>query len=138
MVLLTSPVPAELVEAVLGRLATIPGLTVLDGQVSSTPAGAYAVFYDDAPRLTSRSLDGTSNRASTTFYVVCAGRDPGETRWVVSQVLGALVNWRPLPSRSSSWLTLVPNGAPLLPDESVAGDVRFSQTLTFRHTTTRS
>lgn len=127
-----------LADLVLDRLRTLPDLEVLDGEVTQTPLGAYVVFYDDAPRLTSRSHAGVANRLGWRFQTVCAGRDAAETRWVVGQVLGSLANWRPLPDRSASWIVPQPDGAPILRDDSVAGDTRFSQTLTFRLTTTRS
>lgn len=128
----------ELADLVLGRLRTLQRITVLDGEVKETPTGSYVVFYDDAPQLSSRNLAGVANRFAWRFQTVCVGRDAAETRWVVGQVLAALTNWRLLPDRASSWITPQSDGAPILRDDSVAGDIRFSQTLTFRLTTTRS
>ncbi|GAA1436307.1 hypothetical protein GCM10009616_35770 [Microlunatus lacustris] len=125
-------------DLVLDRLRMLPRIEVLDGEVKKTPAGAYVVFYDDAPRLSSRTLAGRANRAAWRLQTVCVGRDAAETRWVVGQILSTLTNWRPLQDRAASWITPQSDGAPILRDDSVAGDIRFSQTLTFRLTTTRS
>lgn len=125
----------QLAAAVLARLRGMRGVAVLDGVVSSTPPGPYVVFYDAAPRLTARSLAGVANRLGWTFQLVCAGRDPDETRYLVGLALGLLKNWRPTAERAASWLVPVPDGAPIITDESVPGDTRFSQTLTFRLTT---
>lgn len=131
------PAVEQLAEVVLERLGALPGLTVLDGGVPVTPPGAYVVFYGAAPALTATRLAGTASSLRWTFQLVCAGRDAAEVRHVVELVLASLTNWRPA-GRETSWLSPQPDGAPILRDDSVPGDIRYSQTLTFRLTTTRS
>lgn len=127
----------ELPDIVLARLGAT-GETVLDNEVKATPPGRYVVFYDEAPRLRPSGTGGDFRRQSWTFRTVCVGRDAGETRHVVRLVHALLVGWRPRPTDSATGAIVpVADGAPILRDDSVPGDIRFSQTLTWRVASSR-
>lgn len=130
------PTTVDLAGDVLARLGGISGLSVLDSDVSVTPAGAYAVFYDDAPGLPIDRLVGSPGRLGWTFRVVVAGRDGNECRYFAGLVLDRLTGWR-LPS-AGSLIRPMPDGAPMIRDDSVRGDIRFSLTLVFRVSANRS
>lgn len=129
----------DLYALVRGRLERST-TTVLDGEVPPSMAACqYLVFYDDAPRLRPGALTSDFRRQGLRFRIVCAGRDAGEVRDATSWTLTRLAGWRPLPDdRTVGAIGTVPDGAPILPDRSVPGDVRFSQTLVFTVATTRS
>jgi hypothetical protein len=130
--------PAAISSAVLTRLATISGLTVLDGEVKTTPPGPYVVLYDQPPSLSTRRMSGQQTHMDWNGLLICAGRAPGEVRWVVGQVIAKLTNYRITSNRDTGWLVYRPEGAPMLPSDAVPGDIRFSQTLPFSLSTNRS
>lgn len=128
----------DVVPPILARLRR-PTTDVLDGGVDETPAGQYLVLYTDAPRVRNGRLAGEFLRQLLGFRTVCAGRDAGEARDAASWALSRLAGWRPIPGDLTvGKLAPVPDGAPILPDRSVPGDVRYSQTLVFHLATTRS
>lgn len=103
------------------------------------PASQYVVVYTDAPRLTPGALSADFRRQGLGFRVVCVGRDAGEARDATSWALSRLAGFRPIPTdRTTGKLAPVPDGAPILADRSVPGDIRYSQTLVFNLATTRS
>lgn len=128
----------NLAGVILTRLETMPGTTVLDSEVRTTPAGAYVVFYDETPAHWSNNLSGGLNRMGYEFRLVCVGKSPAQCRNTVRLAAGLLAGWRFDNSQQSSWLIEVPEGAPIIPDRSVPEDVRYSQTLHYRLTTSRS
>lgn len=135
----------DVVPLVLAQLAR-PQTTILDGGFSRNasgqpvlPAGEYIVLYTDAPQLTPGRLTSDYRRQMLAFRPVCVGRDAGEARDAASWALSRLSGWRPLPGDLTvGKLAPVPDGAPVLPDRSVPGDIRYSQTLVFHLATTRS
>ncbi len=127
----------DIIGLVLTRI-TRPQTTILDGEVKTTPAGEYVVIYTDTPRLSGR-LSADYAKQLLRWRAMCVGRNAGEARHVASWVVSRLVGWRPVPEdRTVGVVAPIPDGAPVLPDRSVPGDVRFSQTLVFTLTTTRS
>lgn len=122
---------------IIGRLRTITDIEILDCYVPKKPPDAYVVFYDDAPEQYPSRAVAVADRARYLFRVVCVGRDANETRSVVAKVQAMLTNWR-IPNTNASWLSPQPDGAPILRDDEVASDIRFSQTLVYAVHTSRS
>lgn len=127
----------DLADALLARLRTVPGVTVYDTIVPDTPAGDYVKFTDNAPRHWSNNLGGEANRLGYQFTVMVVSISPDGLRSSTRFVANALLNWRATTGRDTSWVAEVETG-PMIPDESVPGDTRLSQTLRYRITTSRS
>lgn len=122
------------------RLGTLPAdkIAVYPGVVPKTPATAYVAYYPEGG-------NGASDRASWSprvlnwgFRAVCVGADPETCLWVVDQTRDLFDAYWPDTDPASGPLVEDPIGAPMLPDTSVPGDTRYSITLRFTLTTTRS
>lgn len=130
-----------LAQTTLARLQTLPSnkITIYEGRVPTTPASAYIAYYpgggnchDDGRQAQSQSaLDWSA-------MFVCCGSDPQQCLWVVDQMRALLYGWSPDTSESATPFIEVVLGNPVLPDDSVPLDVRYSFTLQFILTTTRS
>lgn len=123
---------------VLARLNTLPNVSVYDSKVPSTPGGLYVVFYGNSGHSVSTSMAGTSDSLTWTFYVIVAGTLPAQVRSGVDRVRTALTGFRLDAAAWAGPLNEVDLQAPMLRDDSVENDVRFSQTLYFRLSTSRS
>lgn len=128
----------DLAQLVTDRLNGQAGYAVHRGGLADSPTGAYLVLQFGAGSLTSRRLDGQARLLRWTFRAVCAGRSDVQVLNTVDRVRARLAGWRPLPGRASGALVELELDPPLLRDDSVPNDVRYSLTLTYRLTTPRS
>ena len=133
--------PSELVLSndLLTRLkADTPWFKVYDGDVPSTPAAGYCVVYPQAGAVSSDRLGYRPTGLAWDALIVCAGTSRSQVFDVVGAIRGRLVGWRPYPAdKTTGRLVEVPVRAPLI-KETVAGTIRYSLTLQFRLSTTRS
>ena len=111
------------------RLKGGDGYTAYDGTVPSTPVGAYAVFYPVAGVFSQGRHGGGQYGYMWGFRVVCAGSSRAQTLGTVKRVRQRFLNYQLDPSPGSSPLREDDVVAPLLRDDSVPSDIRFSQTL---------
>lgn len=118
---------AALVEA----RAASPAYTVHRGQVTGSPAGGYVVLYFSGGHSFATRLVATPDRLRWTFRAVCAGYSDRQALNTADLVRARFAGWRPLGEHGPR-LFQVDDEAPLLRDDSVPNDVRFSLTLTFR------
>jgi hypothetical protein len=126
---------ADLIEA---RAKTYPGFYTYRNQIATRPDRNYVVLMYSAGITYPRNLAGSANTLLFRFRAMCVGYSDGDCLWVADKIRGLFTNWRPLEDRAASWLTEEQDDAPVLRDESMINDVRFSLTLRFRITTTRS
>lgn len=118
---------AALVEA----RAASGSYTVLRGQVAETPAGAYVVLYFTGGHSFATRLVARPDRLRWTFRAVCVGESDEQALNTADLLRARFAGWRPLGPHGPQ-LVEVDDAAPLLRDDSVPNDVRFSNTLTFR------
>lgn len=130
----------DLADLVTTRLVGQPGYGVHRGVVLTTPLAAYVVLYFGGGAPTGARLDGQARRLRWSFRAVCAGRSDAQALETVDRVRARLAGWRPLPDQPSAGrLVEADLDAPLIRDDSVPNDVRYSVTLTFTlYTTDRS
>jgi hypothetical protein len=127
-----------LADLVLARLRSTAKFATFDGEVPDTPPGAYVVFYGDTGAARRERYAGPAKALTWGFYAVCAGFSPAQVRNTVDLVRGLLTDWRPLADRDASPLNEADIAADMLRDSSVPSDIRYSQTLRYNLTTTRS
>jgi hypothetical protein len=126
----------SLSKIVLGVLEELPNLDVYDSQVPDTPPQAYAVFYPGAGSIYPVRLADLGSRLDWDCRVVCCGRTPGQARRAADQTRAALSG-----RRLDGGLVLVEDrnlNAPMLRDDTVPSDIRFSHTLRFKTSAARS
>ena len=127
-----------LAEQAWQRLNTTPGLTAYDGKVTTTPPGGYAIYYPTAGRHYGDRTGAVLSSARWGFRVVCAGFSRAQVLGTVKRVRERFAGYPLDPSPAADPLMEEELDAPLLPDVSVPNDTRFSQTLGFYLTTSRS
>lgn len=120
-----------LAEQAWQRLSATVGFSSFDGVAPSTPPGAYAVYYPSAGAYVRERHGGTQSGYRWAFRVVCAGSSRAQVLGTVKRVRARLLNYPLDPSPASSPLQEDEFEAPLLRDDSVPSDIRFSQTLLF-------
>lgn len=126
---------ANLVEA---RARTGTGFLTYRGQVPTKPAQGYVSLYFGGGVNFADRLYTVSNNLTWSFRAVCVGFTDDQCLYVVGKVRDLFTNWRPVDDRSAGWFTEAPDDPPLIRDDSIADDVRFSITPRFTITTTRS
>jgi hypothetical protein len=127
----------SLSKEVLAILDALPNQDSYDSQVPDTPAQGYTVFYPGAGTSFGDRLSDLKSKLEWDFRVVCAGRSPGQARRVVKQTRAGLTGVRIDEGR----VLIVEDrrlNAPMLRDDAVPAEVRFSQTLRFKASATRS
>jgi hypothetical protein len=130
------PAVLDLADLVAARAAG-DGYTVYRGAVPEKPPGAYAVLYFGAGSSYGTRLAGRPDELRWTFRVVCAGYSERQVLNTVDLVRARLTGFRLLDA-NGPMLTELEDDPSLLRDDSVASDIRFSFTLTYRLHTTRS
>lgn len=131
--------PRDLAAAVTTRARTSTHfLTYRPGEVVDRPAKGYVVLYfgGGAP-FPDRQASG-ANRLRWTFRAKCVGYTDDQCLLVADKVRDLLLHWSPDPGPSADWLTEVDDDPPLLRDDSVSSDLRYSITPVYTLTTARS
>jgi hypothetical protein len=121
---------ADLVE---GRSRTASEFLTYRGLIAERPAKGYASLLFGAGSPFGDRLTGTANAFSWSFRAVCVGYSDAQCLYVAEKFDALFVNWRPL--GSGPWFTRTPDDPPVLKDDSVAEDVRYSLTLRYTITT---
>jgi hypothetical protein len=112
--------------------------TVYLASVPDKPPSGYVTVYPGVGNAHADNM-ATDGRVRWTCRLVCSGFGPQQTLDVVDSVRARLTGWAPYPDTPSAGrLFEVDEDAPLLPDDTVPGDTRFSLTLTYRLYTNRS
>ncbi len=128
--------PRALAAAVTARCQSSTFLTYGQGQVEDRPVKGYTVLYYGSGAPFGDRHSGGANRLRWTVRAKCVGYTVDQLLFVAEQVRSRLLGWSPDPDLSAGWLAEVDDDPPVLPDDSVAGDVRYSLTLTYTLTTT--
>lgn len=126
---------ADLIEA---RAKTDTTFLTFRGQIFTRPSRNYVMLSFNAGITYPEALAATSDTLLWRFRAMAVGWSDTECLWVADRVRNLYTNWRPLASRAASWVTEEQDDAPVLRDESMINDVRYSLTLRFRFTTPRS
>jgi hypothetical protein len=130
--------PYSLAELLLARLTGTPGLAVYDAQIATNPPNTgWVIVYPGAGTPATTRLAPVATDLVWDATVVCCGRSRSQCLNTVSIVRSRLLGVRLDNARSSGRLTEEPAG-PLLPDESIPAEPRFSLTLRYTSTHTRS
>lgn len=113
--------------------------TRIDTFVGNGPDKAtrdYVVLYPSRSKLASSRQSGSQGDHRFTLRAVCVGLyKPSNCLRVVNLVSALFCNWSPVPDEDTSWLEEMDDDPPLLRDDSVPGDVRYSLTLRYTLTT---
>lgn len=74
------------------RVESVPTLAVFDTQIEpgEERPPLYVVLFDQTPRDALYALDARSKQSIHTYPLMAVGSSPGEVRWVIGQVSGAL------------------------------------------------
>lgn len=121
---------ADLVEA---RSRTSSSFLTYRGLISERPSKGYASLLFGAGSPQGDRLVGTATAFGWSFRAVCVGYSDAQCLYVAEKFDALFVNWRPL--GSGPWFTRTPDDPPVLKDDSVSEDVRYSLTLRFTITT---
>lgn len=121
---------ADLVEA---RSKTATEYLTFRGLISSKPAKGYAALLFGAGSPYGDRLVATSNAFRWSFRAVCVGYSDAQCLYVAEKVDAKFVDWRP--NGVGPWFTRTPDDPPVIKDDSVAEDVRYSLTLRYTITT---
>jgi hypothetical protein len=121
---------ADLVEA---RCRTSSSFLTYRGSIPAKPEKNYAVLMFGAGSPVGDRLAGSVNALAWSFRAMCVGYTDGQCLYVVEKLDALFIGWRPLAS-NGSWFSRTPDDPPVLKDDSVLGDVRYS--LTARYTLT--
>jgi len=112
---------------------------VYTGEVPSDPPSGYVTIYPSPGNATSENLADSQNRLRWTVRLVCSGYGSEQAMDVADATRNLMTRWQPYPNDpSASRFREVDEDAPLLPDRTVPGDIRFSLTLVYRLYTNRS
>jgi hypothetical protein len=128
----------SLAELLLARLTGTPGLAVYDAIIpTSPPSTGWVIVYPGAGTPATTRLAPVATDLVWDATLVCCGRTRQQCTRTVDLVRSQLLGVRLGTTRSSGRLTEDPAG-PLLPDESIPGEPRYSITLAYTSTHTRS
>lgn len=126
----------QLANAVETRCQTASGFLTYRGLVTSKPAKGYVSLYFSGGRPYADRLFDTATALTWSFRAVCVGYTDDQCMYVLEKLRGLFQNWRPFPDdRDTGWFTEAPDDPPLLKDDSLSDDVRFSITPRFTITT---
>lgn len=133
------PTLATLSSLTMGRLATMTGPQVF--KINATPAKGrdYVVFHPGPGLLPVTRYGASYGLRDWDFLIVCASPNKDGVEHVAEKVRDVLCGWRPTPDiRASGPVTETPNGARILPDNTIENQPLFSTTLAFTHHTVRN
>lgn len=119
---------ANLVEA---RAKTAPGFLTFRGYVDSRPSKGYVSLYFGGGINYRDTLAQSATELRWSFRALCVGYDDDQCLYVLGKVRGLFEGWRPTDDRFASPFTEAPDDPPLLKDDRVSGDVRYSITPRF-------
>lgn len=131
----TTKALADLVEA---RANTSTAFLTYRNQIPDRPPRNYVVLMFSAGITYPETLAASASTLLWRFRAMAVGWSDAECLWVADKVRDLFCNWRPSSDRAVSWFTEEQDDAPVLRDESMINDVRYSLTLRFRLTTPRS
>lgn len=121
---------ADLVEA---RSRTATTFETYRGLISQKPAKGYVSLLFGAGSPFGDRLAGTVNALTYSFRAVAVGYSDGQCLYVAEKFDALFLNWRPL--GTGPWFSRTPDDPPVIRDDSVAEDVRYSLTLRYTLTT---
>ena len=101
------------------------------------PARNYVVLHFPAGDAFGTRLGGGQESLGWGFRAVCVGLRTDDNCLFVVQLMRSLFrNWSPAPSEDfTSWLSEESDGAPLIKDDEIPSDLRYSLTLRYTLTT---
>jgi hypothetical protein len=77
--------------------AAVPGITVYDGIIPSTPADRYAIVYIDDGTLAAVSACNTSDSATLRWQVTSVAGDRQKASWIATKIRDTTVDSTPNP-----------------------------------------
>jgi hypothetical protein len=126
--------PRSLADAVEARSRTASSFLTYRGLIASRPDKGYASLLFSAGRLYVDRLDGVQSQLGWSFRAVCVGYSDGQCLFVVEKIRALFVGWRPDGGVGPRFVE-ADDDPPLLKDDSVPEDVRYSLTLRYTLTT---
>lgn len=130
--------PRTLATLVLARSNTATTFLTYRGLITERPVKNYVSLLFGAGAVSSSCMAGTTDLLTWTFRATCVGYTEDEVLFVAAMFRALFVNWRPLSAVSAGWFTEAQDDPPVIKDETTLNDVRYSLTLRYRITTSRS
>jgi hypothetical protein len=127
---LTARSLADLVEA---RSRTATSFLTYRGVIPTKPDKGYAALMFGGGSPFGDRLVNTTNSLTWSFRVMCVGYSDAQCLFVAEKFDALFLNWRP--TDRGPWFSRTPDDPPVIKDDSVAEDVRFSITLRYTLTT---
>lgn len=121
---------ADLVEA---RCHTSSSFLTYRGTIPTRPEKGYAALMFGAGSPYGDRLAASVNGLAWSFRAMCIGYSDAQCLYVVEKFDALFIGWRPL-AANGPWFSRTPDDPPVIKDDSVAEDVRYS--LTARYTLT--
>jgi hypothetical protein len=120
---------ADLVEA---RSRTATSFLTYRGVIPTRPEKGYAALMFGAGSPYGDRLVASTNSLAWSFRAMCVGYSDGQCLFVAEKFDALILNWRP---DGGAWFSRTPDDPPVIKDDSVAEDVRYSLTLRYTLTT---
>jgi hypothetical protein len=118
---------ADLVEA---RSSTATEYLTFRGLIPAKPAKGYAALFLNGGSRFGDRLAGSINALGWSFRVMCVGYDSNQCLYVAEKFDAKFSGWRPL-AANGPWFTQTPDDPPVIRDDSVVEDIRYSLTLRY-------
>lgn len=124
-----------LANLVTARAESDSRILTFRGGVKARPPQPYVSLYFGGGINYADRLVDTAQNLTWSFRAICVGFSDDQALFVVGCVRDLFTNWRPESSRATGWFTEAPDDPPLIRDDAVTNDVRFSITPRFTITT---
>lgn len=117
---------ADLVEA---RSRTSSTFLTYRGVIPDKPTKGYVSLLFGAGSPFGDRLVSSTNSLAWSFRAMCIGYSDGQCLYVAEKFDALFLDWRPL--GGGPWFSRTPDDPPVIKDDSVASDVRYSITLRY-------
>ena len=121
----------NLATLVLARLATIPGIDVMDGVIIKTPQRPYVAFYAGIPTHAGQRYGDVTRRTSWTYSVLVVNNSAQGARLLADRVTDVLDDHAREPHSPDGLYSISDYSSALIVDDEIEGLWRYSITCHF-------
>lgn len=127
--------PRTLANLVAARSEAAPEYLTFRGLIDTRPAKGYVSLLFGAGSAYGDRMAATPNVLGWSFRAMCVGYTDDQCLFVASKFRARFNGWRPIPdSAAAGWLVEARDDAPLIKNDDVIDDVRYSLTLRYLFT----
>lgn len=124
------PTPRALADQVEARSRTATSFLTYRGLIATKPEKGYVSLLFSGGRLYSDRLDGVQSSLGWSFRAICVGYSDSQCLYVAEKFRDLFVGWRPSGGVGPRF-TEAGDDAPVIRDDSISEDVRYSLTLRY-------